>query len=167
MLNKISLLDNETGSIAGIILLILTILTLVGLASVYSSNTEVITAGNYVMIEQNLYRTEAAAVEGAHWLEDADPEVLSDLSSTAFLSLNDIDITSLDLSDGRWQMSAIDPEQNGAAPIIGYSIVDETGPVDLAAHSNLYTYRIYGLYDRPGGVNKGRVLIAIGYRKRF
>lgn len=167
MCQTMGIIKKQEGSIAAIVLLILTILTLVGVASLYTSNTEVITAGNYVMIKQNLYRTEAAAVEGAYWLENADPEVLSDLSSTAFLSLNDIDITSLDLSDGRWQMSALDPEQNGAAPITGYSIVDETGPVDLAAHSNLYTYRIYGLYDRPGGINKGRVLIAIGYRKRF
>jgi hypothetical protein len=161
------IIKKQEGSIAAIVLLFMTILTLVGIASLYNSNTEVITAGNYVVIKQNLYRSEAAAVEGAYWLEDADPEVLSNLSATAFLSLNDIDITSLDPSDGRWQMSALDPEQNGAAPIIGYSIVDQTGPVDLAADSNLYTYRIYGLYDQPGGINKGRVLIAIGYRKRF
>jgi competence protein ComGC len=161
------IIKKQEGSIAAIVLLILTILTLVGVASLNTSNTELITAGNDVAIKQNLYRAEAAAVEGAHWLENAASTVLSDLSSTAFLGQNDIDLTSLDLSDVRWQMSGVDPEQNGAAPITGYSIVDETGPVDLSAESNLYTYRIYGLYDRPDGINKGRVLIAIGYRKRF
>ena len=78
MPKKISLLRSETGSIAGIILLILTILTLVGLASVYSSNTEVMSAGNEVVFKQNLYQAEAAAVENAQALETSDSDALLD-----------------------------------------------------------------------------------------
>jgi hypothetical protein len=51
--------------------------------------------------------------------------------------------------------------------ICGYRIVDETGPIDLGATSNLHVYAIYGLYDRTAGMNRGQALIAIGYKRRF
>ncbi len=162
-----TILKNEAGSTIVIVLLFSAMLTIIGISAVQNTVAELWIVRNNLVHRDHVYRAEAAALEGARWVENTGSSVLTDHAATVFLSKNGFDLSNLDLNDGRWQMSGVDPDQNGATMITGYSIVDQTGPVDLAEKSNLYTYTVYGLYDRPGGINKGRVLIEIGYRKRF
>jgi hypothetical protein len=109
-------------------------------------------------------------MEGAQWLQNAAVSALEDLSPTVFISQVDIDLTDLNLNGtqdwNNWAQSAADPE-GGATIFCGYRIVDETGPIDLGASTNLHTYSIYGLFDRRTGMNRGHALIAIGYKRRF
>jgi hypothetical protein len=164
MLNKISLLNSETGSIAGIILLILTILTLVGLASVYSSNTEVITAGNEVVFKQNLYQAEAAAVENTQSLETEDSDDLLDANNFNWLNnpgvLSDPDNI---LNPDNWtdvfsQTSIVADTRY----LCIYEGIVAGGSLDMSV-SQIRAYSIYGRCRQHNGLS----VVRLGYRRAF
>ena len=65
-----SLLMNEEGSVIVFTLMVLTLLTIIGLASVNTSNTEIEIAGAELIYQRNFYLAEAAAMEAANWLDN-------------------------------------------------------------------------------------------------
>jgi hypothetical protein len=164
MTKKISLLRSETGSIAGIILLILTILTLVGLASVYSSNTEVMSAGNEVVFKQNLYQAEAAAVENAQALETSDSDALLDLNNFNWLS-NQGDLTDPAniFNPDNWTDVFSQTSINTNTRYLSiYEGIVAGGSLDMSVSQ----IRGYSVYGRSRG-NKGLSIVRIGYRRAF
>jgi hypothetical protein len=161
------ILNNEEGYVIVVAILILALLTIIGTSSTQTTTVELQIVRNDLVHRDQLYRAEAAAMEAAQWLENAADSILEDLSTQPFLSQANVNMAALDLNDGTWGMSAFDPDQNAGAIIAGYRIVDETGPVDLGAESNMHQYTIYGLFLRPSGRDRGEALIAMGYKKRF
>jgi hypothetical protein len=164
MPKKISLLRSEKGSIAGIILMILTILTLVGMASVYSSNTEVISAGNEIVFKQNLYQAEAAAVENAQALETTDGDTLLDLSNFNWLN-NPGGITDPAniFNPDNWTNVFSQTSINANTRYLSiYEGIVAGGSLDMSVSQ----IRGYSVYGRCRG-NNGLSIVRIGYRKAF
>ena len=161
-----STLASEQGSAVIIAVLFLILMTIIGVTMIQNTSMELQITRNDMVIKDHTHRAEGAALEGSQWIENAPVTVLEDLSSRTFISQNDLDLTTLNLADGTWQRSEVDPEGTSGPAILGYRIVDETGIVDLT-QTNLHTYRVYGYYDRPSGMNRGEVLVEIGYKKRF
>jgi hypothetical protein len=93
---------------------------------------------------------------------------LSDISIIGWINQADLDLNGLDLYDinNLWVKSAVDNSPGGTVEV-GYSVVEESGPIDLSAASNMHIYSIVGLYDVSDGLSKGQVLIEMGYRRRF
>ncbi|CAB1065147.1 hypothetical protein D1BOALGB6SA_9944 [Olavius sp. associated proteobacterium Delta 1] len=60
---------NEKGSVIIFTLMVLTLLTIIGLASVYTASTEVEMAGAEFIYQRNFYLAEGAAMEAVDWLE--------------------------------------------------------------------------------------------------
>jgi len=170
MKQTISIMKNNDGNAIVIAMMILVLLTIIGTSATRNTTVELQIVRNDIVHREQVYRAESAAMEGSQWLQNAPVTTLEDLDPTVFISQNDIDITDLNLNGAEdwnnWAQSAADPE-GGATVFCGYKIVDETGPVDLGAATNLHTYSIYGLFDRSTGMGRGHALIAIGYKKRF
>ena len=158
----------EQGSAMVVALLVLALLTILGMVMIQTTTTELKITRNDRVVKDHFYRAEGAAMEAAQWLQNADPLCLEDLTCAGFLGQNDVDLTALDLNVGAWEMSSVDPDGAGAPDMIaGYQIVDETGIIDLSADTNLHTYKVYGYYNRPDGLNRGEALVEIGYKRRF
>ena len=162
-----TILKKDDGMALVVVLLILALITIIAITASQDTVTELQIVRNDLVYKDHLYRAEASALEGVQWVDNSDAAVLSDFSLTPFLNPNDIDLNNLDLNDGRWSIAGVDPNDDPALILSGYTIVDDTGPIDLSAESNVYNYKVYGLYDRPNGMNRGRSLVEIGYKKRF
>ena len=73
--NPACVLKNEQGVVMIATLLVLVLLTIVGIASLNLSNTEIQIAGHQVAYQQNFYRTEGAIVEAVALLDgESDPK---------------------------------------------------------------------------------------------
>jgi len=167
MKENATILKNEDGMALVVALLILALITIIAITASQDTVTELQIVRNDLVYKDHLYRAEASALEGVQWVDNSSATVLSDFSLTSFLSPTDIDLTTLDLNDGRWNLAGVDPNHDPSLILTGYTVVDDTGPIDLSAESNVYTYKIYGFYDRPNGINRGRSMVEIGYKKRF
>ena len=158
-------LASEQGTAVIIAVLFLILMTIIGVTMIQNTTLELQIVRNDMVIKDQMHRAEAAAMEGSQWIENAAVTDLEDLSSEVFISQSDLNLTALDLNDGTWELSEVD---TGVGPgiITGFRIVDQTGVVDLT-QTNLHTYKVYGFYDRPSGMNRGEVLVEIGYKRRF
>ena len=159
-----SILKNQEGSIAGIVLLILTILTLVGVSSLKSSNTELMTASNEIVFKQNLYRAEAAGVENCQAIETANGEDLLDLTNFAWLSeLSDLPDPASTFNPDNWtdvySQTSIDADTRYLSI---YEGIVAGGSLDMS-HSQIRAYTVYG---RSRGSN-GLTVVRLGYRRAF
>jgi hypothetical protein len=167
MKTTFEILKKEDGMALVVTLLILVLITIIAITASQDTVIELQIVRNDLVYKDHLYRSEAAAMEGVQWVENASASELNNFGGTAFLGLASLDLSNLNLNDGRWSMAGVDPDQDAAKIIDGFTIVDDTGMVDLSAESNVYTYRVYGHYNRLDGMNRGRSLIELGYKKRF
>ena len=167
MKQTISILKNKDGNAIVITMMILVLLTIIGTSASRTTTVELLIVHNDLVHREHLYRADSAAMEGAQWLQSAVIDNLLDFTTIDELNQTDIDLHNLDLNDSSnlWVRSSADPMGTGSI-ICGYTIVDETGVVDLD-QTNLHTYTIYGLYDRPTGMNRGQAMVGIGYKRRF
>jgi hypothetical protein len=164
--NLTNTLTGEQGSAVIIAVLFLVLMTIIGVTMIRNTTLELQIVRNDMVIKDHLHRAEAASMEASQWIENAGNDLLEDLSFRNFISQFDLNLATLSLNDGTWQMSEVDPNQNAGNIITGYRIVDETGIIDLT-QTNLHTYKVYGYYNRPTGMNQGEALVEIGYKKRF
>ena len=161
------LINNEEGMAVVVAVLILALLTIIAITASKDTVVELNILRNDLVYKDHLYRAEAASMEGIQWIENADAATLTDFTATNFLNPNDVDLNSLDLNDGRWNLAGTDPFQNPSQIVNGYTIVDDTGPIDLSAESNVFSYKVYGFYDQPSGRSRGQSMVEVGYKKRF
>ena len=164
-----SILKNEQGSAIVVAILVLVLLTIIGAAATKNSITELAIVRNDLLYKDQLLNAEGAAMEAVQLINNAVDTNLQDVALMAGLGVTDINLTALNLNDGEWGMSAIDPDIPDGSPdgtITGYRIVDQTGPVMLIDPIT-HTYAIYGLHNRTTGISQGQVLVEIGYRKKF
>ncbi len=158
------IIKRQEGSIAGIVLLLLTILTLLGLSSLNSSTTEVITAGNDIVLKQNLYRAEAAAVENCQAIELANGDDLLDLTNFAWLNdISDLPDPGSILNPDNWidvySQTSIDTDTRFLSIYEGIVV---GGSLDMS-QSQIRAYTIYGRTRE----NKGLTVVRLGYRRAF
>ena len=167
MKKTISVLKNEQGSAIVVAMLVLLLLTIIGVSATQNSITELAIVRNDLLYKDQRFKAESTTMEAAQWVENVADTTLQNLSTTPEIGVTDIDLSvPLNLNDATWKMSAIDEDQNAGAVITGYRIVDQTGPVMLIDPIT-HTYSVYGLHNRSSGINRGQVLLTIGYRKKF
>jgi hypothetical protein len=70
MNKRFSLLINEEGSVIVITLMVLVLLTIVGMASINTANTEIEIAGAELIFQRNFYLAEGAAMQAVRWLDN-------------------------------------------------------------------------------------------------
>ena len=167
-MKRTAILGNENGAVLLVAMMILTLIAIV--ATTYTRNTtvELHFVRNDTERPQQFYLAESAAREAAQQVENMPATTLSDISIIGWINQADLDLNGLDLYDinNLWVKSAVDNSPGGTVEV-GYSVVEESGPIDLSAASNMHIYSIVGLYDVSDGLSKGQVLIEMGYRRRF
>ena len=163
----LSVLNNEEGAVLIAAIMILVLLTIISIASMGVSNTEVQISGNELRYYQHLYRAEGATMEAVEQLEQSlDPND----GSLIWLETS-IDSVTVD-EIKTWQFGS---SPNPASSVLGTAGIAETSfmavsdgiapgtTLDMVS-SKVYRYNIYGRSSLP---ERGTTIIEIGYRKAF
>ena len=165
--NSTSTLNNENGVVLVGAILILVLLTIVGVVSTNVSNTEIKTAFNEIVYQQNLYRAEGATIEAVELLDDiADPKT----TPPAWLEPDLDEITNANIYDTAFWQSGL----SGTVPQAS-SFLDDTNFVvvsdGIVAGSSLgmgsSKVHAYSVFGRSAPPNRGATIIEIGYLKAF
>ncbi|RJQ64144.1 MAG: hypothetical protein C4530_02570 [Desulfobacteraceae bacterium] len=167
-------IDNENGSVLVIALVMLAFISLLGISVTTTSTTEVQIAGNDRIYKQNVYKAEAAAMEGAQRIEnETSKQVLMRATPTAWLS--DSDSMTTPTTADSWDHDGEGGNDNSQAADASidsegntyFSVVDRGiapgGSLSMGGGTQLHEYAVYGFYNGT----QGQVLVEIGYRKRF
>ena len=168
--NPACVLKNEQGVVMIAALLVLVLLTIIGIASTNTSNTEVQIAGHQVAYQQNFYRTEGAIVEAIALLDaESDPKA----DPPDWLEPNLDAITEEDLKDVNfWENGSgtLKPSVSTLSDtrfvVLSQGIATGQGygsSLDLNKAA-VHEYKIYG---RCAPENKGTTMLEIGYLKAF
>lgn len=165
--NRVDVLKNEEGAVIVAAIMILVFLTIIGIASIRVSNTEVQISGNELRYQQHLYRAEGATMEAVQQLElDSDPTE----GNLVWLETQLDSVTENEIK--AWQF--------GGSPNPVTSVLDNPGLADVSymaasegvvsgssldmTSSKVHGYTIYGRSSLP---NKGTIVVEIGYLKAF
>ena len=168
MRRPLSLLKSQEGGVTIVIaIMILALLTIIGIASLNTSNTEVRIAGQESVYQQNFYRAEGATLEAVELMENE-----SNLK-TAGLSWLELTVGSVDSNDiydtSFWQSGngTVTPQASAALADTQFMVVSEgtvTGTSLAMGSAKVHAYTIYGRAAPP---NRGETIIQIGYLKAF
>lgn len=158
-MNKtLSPLMNEKGSVIVFTLMVLTLLTIVGLASIRTADTEVEIAGTELLYQRNFYLAEGAAMEAARWLDN---NTITASSGPAWMEMTPGALNAGTI-DAFWaanaQTCAIDADASFIAAYEGPT----SGSSLEAEKTKLHEISIYGRSQK-----RGLTEIRIGYRKAF
>jgi hypothetical protein len=160
MNKRFSLLINEEGSVIVFTLMVLTLLTIIGLASINTANTEIEIAGAELIYQRNFYLAEGAAMQAVRWLDNkpvtaTDPPWME--MTPGALNGGTID----DYWDGSMPAtSTVDP--NGDARFIAADEGISAGSSLDVSKTKLHDITIYGRSQKRGVAE-----IRLGYRKPF
>ena len=171
MRQTISLLKNENGGVVIIsAIMVLALLTIIGIASVNISNTEIKIAGYESVYQRNFYNAEGATIETVELMEDiANPKT----AAPAWLEPNIDVVTPADILSGNfWQAGngTVTPQASAALINTQFLAVSEgikggaSGTSLAMGSSKVHRYTIYGRSAPP---NRGVTVIQIGYLKAF
>lgn len=170
-------LGNEEGSAIIIAVVLLLVVTVMGIAAINTSTTEIKIYHNEIIYQRNFYQAESAAIEAAkrievekdtnqlrpdsttyNWVKDKDEVKTKDMTDTANWvyegSEKDNSYPSLFNTDPKYAI-------NVKYAIVGRGIAKGSS-LDVGA-STVHVFSVYGLSES----NNGNVLIEIGYRRRF
>jgi Tfp pilus assembly protein PilX len=158
----VSPLMNEEGSVMVYTIMVLTLLTVIGLAATYTSRTELEIAGADLTYQRNFYLAEGAAMEAADWL-DNNPVTAS--SGPTWLELTPGSLNAGTMAD-YWagseaalpQTSSIDA---AASFLACYEGVSAGSSLDVSK-SKMHEISIYGRSEKRGVVE-----IRLGYLMAF
>ena len=160
-MKKNQLLKNEEGSAILLALVILMLLTVLGISATTTSTVEVQIAGNESMYKRNFYLAEAAAMEAAQRIDDADDDDLVPLTTSfGWLEDDTVDMTDPDIMEANSTTSSLNP--NTRYGVVAHGVAPGSS-LDMATQTQLFEFAVYGLYTSDIGQSH----IGIGYRKRF
>ena len=168
MRQSISLLKNEDGAIVIIAaIMILGLLTIIGVASVSTSGTEVRIAGYETSYQQNFYNAEGATLEAVELMEDianprtTPPPYLGDIT----FDENNINSETFWTSTGQGTPQASSILNDTRFLVVSQGAMGGSSGTSLAmGSSKVHRYTIYGRTAPPG---RGETIIEIGYLKAF
>ena len=166
-----SLLNNEKGGVFIVCaLMILVLLTIIGIASVNVSNTEVQIAGQESVYLRNFYNAEGATMETVELLENiADPKT----AGLAWLEPSIGVVTADDIFDRSfWQSGngTVTPQNSGTLTDTQFVAVSQglvTGQSGTSLAMGSTKVHRFVIYGRSAPPNKGETIIEIGYLKAF
>lgn len=163
--SNLPLLDNESGFVLVLSLLILMVLVIIGIGATKDSQLDLLIARNDKLSKQNFYMTEAVVAQAAQTAEDTPADILK-ARTLGGLFLESAIPRPTDMTDSNnWAAGFAAPA--GWNPGASYLIVDKGiaagGSMDMSS-SQLHRFDISGrLVDISGNTT----IISIGYRKRF
>ncbi len=156
------LMNNEDGSVIIAALLVLVLLTIVGIASTNTSNTEIGIASHTTAYQMNFYRAEGATIEATTLLEgisnpilnppgwlESDMDLISDQNIRDWDNLGSITAGTSNLEDTEY---------------IGIYTGIVSGNTLNMGSSTIHGYRIYGHCSPP---QRGTAVVQIGYLMAF
>jgi hypothetical protein len=164
----LNIIADEKGSAIVIALMILSLLTIVGIAATRTSDSEISIAGNEVAYNMVLYDSEGASVEGALNVEVADKATLTNRSPLWLYS----DTAAPDYTDpATWDFNDADGDDNAEESSIDQDLAFASVDLGIAPGYSLSmtqktqvrSYRIFG-YENT---RTGQSLVEVGYKKRF
>jgi hypothetical protein len=157
-----SIVNNEEGSVIVIALLALAVLSIMGVASINTSTTELRIVRNEQIYQSHFYQAEAAMMEAAQRLaSESDIDETRPASTTkAWLVDSGIDLKDLDTFIANDSTSVLSNESSYSANAQG---VVSGASLDVTSTNNMYGFNIYG-YSTDADSN---VFIGIGYKKRM
>ena len=156
-------LMNEAGSVIVFTLMVLTLLTIVGLASIRTANTEVEIAGTELVFQRNFYLAEGAAMEAVRWLDNNPIDTSTNNPgwmemTTGAVSANTIDDYWAGSQTVQSQACTIDAD---AAFLAAYEGLASGSSLDVNK-TKLHDVTIYGRSQKSGVAE-----VRLGYRKAF
>lgn len=171
------ILYNENGSVIVVAMIVLVLLSLIGISSTDNTVVESSIVRSEALYRQNFYKTEGAIVELAQFMET------NDISSTGTYDWLTDSAAAPDMEDpAKWDLDGsvtgtinaqashnmnpdpVDPNNITMQAAVANG-VPEGSSLDVTEDSNMYDFRVYGLFNSTE--HQGRKLIAAGYRKRF
>ena len=154
--------SNEKGSVIGAVLLILVLLSLIGVASVSRSNTELNTASNEIVYKQNIYSAESAAIQNTYAIENTDPADLTNEDSLNWLNRpSDLPAQDNIFNEDNWtDVNSTAAIETGSRFMTVSEGVVPGGSLDMSV-SQIYEYSIYSRCKR----NQGLSIVRLGYRR--
>jgi len=154
---------NEDGSLIIFTLMVLALLTIVGMASIRTANTEIEIAGSELLYQRNFYLAEGAAMEAVNRLADPANTITTSsgpnwmVMTPGLLNAGNIDT----YWDGAMPASSdVDPD-GSARYIAAYEGIAAGSSLDMSK-TKLHDISIYGRSQ-----NRGVSEIRLGYRKAF
>ena len=156
--------DTEKGTALLVALMVLTLIALLAMTLFQNTTIELQIVRNDTEKKQQFYLAEAAAREAAQEVENMSSAQLMDAGGLNWIGTADVDLTALDLTDAIWNQSGVD---TAATVEIGYTVVENSGWIDLSQSTSMHSYTIMGVYDVPSGIRRGQSVVEIGYKRRF
>ena len=174
MKNSASILKNEDGAVLVGAILILVLLTIVGIVSTTISNTEINTAFNEIIYQQNLYRAEGAIIEAVERLDrELDPKT----NPPSWLEPDSNEITHDDINDSEFWVSGLSGTIPQSATLDDPGTVLDDNTDFVVVSDGLYKgsslgmggakVHKYSVFGRSAPPNRGETIIEIGYLKAF
>lgn len=155
--------QNQHGAVLYGVLMVLLLLTIVGVASLRVSNTEVQISTNELVYQQNLYRAEGAAMEAASLLE----AIVNPIASPpAWLAITPHNVT--DSQIRTWQFGA-SPTPQASAALADTGLIVLSEGVAKGSSLDLESSKVHGyaVYGRSAPARRGTTTVQIGYLKAF
>ncbi len=168
--------DSESGSVLVIALMMLVFLTMIGIAATTTTSIELQIARNERIYAENFNHAEAAARHAIQLIENMTAADLSD--HDAFPWLHNGELTDLSLvpdftNPDNWTLAGSDVNAGSMSDAMGaefndtyFAAIDRlvTGEEDLTLPSKMHLFQCFGNYNHP---TRGRVLIEVGYKRRY
>jgi len=160
-------IKDNNGSALVLTMLILAVLTIVGISSISTTSTELKIVYNEKVYQRNFYLAESASYEGAQRLEvETDPdELIPSRTNLDWLNGGTVDYTIATnwVDDGSVNDNSDSATVAASAAFasVGHGVLKGSS-LDIGT-SRLYSYSMYGLAVS----GNGKVLIEMGYKKRF
>ncbi len=167
---------NEDGTMVVVGILVLTLLTVAGIAGTNMSSNEILIAGNDKDHRESFFRAEAAALQAGNSLENLSKDLLCDRTFPVQW-IRDKDEYFMEDAD-QW-----DPEINSVETNLGNDENDDEdrrcpgitlfsaalqdvakgGSLDVAQKSQMHEYKLFG-FSKKGNE---KVIILMGYKIRY
>ena len=170
-------LASEDGSVIILALVILMLLTMIGTSATNTSTLEIQVAGNERNYKQNFFKAEAAALQGAQFIENATVHTEAPIKDINDADVADIDnwtheapeATRLTRFDAIGQWEDLEAESGDKHKNTHYLILYKgIAPWSSEVMTNPTQSRIFSIYgQRLNTANNERMIIETGYARRM
>jgi hypothetical protein len=161
MMKTALILRNEDGYFVILAtVMILVLLTILGIASSRTANTEILVAGNDIIYQRNFYRAEGAAIQAMEILANT-PDLVDNPPQWLDLRVGALtDDTLASYWDNAGIAATLDPTGN-TRYVAGLDYIALGTSLDMTK-PKAYAINVYGLCR-----TQGNAMIKVGYRKVF